>query len=51
MNKSWYTSKAVWGAIFVGLSGVCNALGYAIPDVVYTLAVALGIYGVRDAIK
>ena len=51
MNKSWYMSKAVWGAVFLGLAGIAEALGVAIPEVVFTLAGALGIYGVRDAIK
>mgnify|MGYP006408585747 CR=1 FL=1 len=51
MNKTWYTSKAIWGAIFLAVAGVAQAFGIVIPDVAYTLAGALGIYGVRDAIK
>jgi hypothetical protein len=38
MSKTWYTSKAVWGAIFLGVAGVAEALGVAIPEVVFTLA-------------
>ena len=49
MNKTWYTSKAIWGAIFIGVAGVVEAFGVSVPEVAYTLAAALGLYGIRDA--
>ena len=50
MKKKWYQSKTVWTAIYVGLRGVALSLGIVIPPVVDQLAIAFGIYAVRDAL-
>ena len=52
MNKTWYKSKTVWTAIVTGIIGVAQALGVveAVPDVVWTLLAASGLYSVRDAL-
>ena len=50
MNKKWYTSKAVWSAIAMGVVGILTALGVVVPDYVIQILIALGIYGVRDGI-
>ncbi len=49
--KDWYKSKTVWTAIVAGVLGVLSALGYAVPEQVYVVLGALGLYGLRDAIK
>ena len=51
MNKQWYKSKSVWSAFIMGLVGAAQAAGCAIPDGVFTLLAAFGLYGVRSAIK
>jgi len=51
MDKNWYQSKAMWGAIFLAVVAIANAAGIAIPNEVYGLAAALGIYGLRAAMK
>ena len=52
VDKSWYKSKTVWTSIIVGVVGVLQALGAieAVPEVVWTLLAAFGLYGVRDAV-
>ena len=49
--KNWYKSKTVWTAIVVGVLGVVQALGVGVPEWLYAVLGALGLYGVRDAIK
>ena len=51
MNKSWYTSKAVWSALLIGITGVAEAAGIHVPEYAFTVLAAFGLYGVRDAIK
>tara|TARA_Y100000310_G_scaffold288771_1_gene314723 strand:+ start:136 stop:294 length:159 start_codon:yes stop_codon:yes gene_type:complete len=52
MNKSWYQSKTVWSGLVIAVVGIVQALGYNIPtELVYSLAGAFGLYGIRDAIK
>jgi len=48
-TKKWYLSKAIWGAIFVGVAGVLEAFGIVIPPYVYAIAASIGIYGIRKA--
>jgi len=50
MKKEWWKSKTIWTAIFAGITGIVSAFGVVIPDLVYQLAIAFGIYAVRDAI-
>ena len=51
MDKEWYKSKTIWAAAIIALVGVLNAMGIEVPtDLVITLAGALGVYGIRDAI-
>ena len=51
MNKEWYKSKTVGTAIATGALGVAAAVGYVVPEWIYTILVAFGLYSVRDAIK
>lgn len=52
MGKKLYESKGVWGAVLVVLAGLSV---YFLPDynavlnVVSSVGLGLGIYGVRDA--
>ena len=48
-KKKWYESKAVWAAIIAGIIGVLQAFGVPIPDQVYAIIGALGLYGLRKA--
>ena len=51
MNKKIYKSKTVWAAGIIAIVGILNAAGINVPtDLVVSLAGALGIYGLRDAI-
>ncbi len=51
MDKEWYKSKTIWAAGIIALVGILNAMGIDVPtDLVITLAGALGVYGIRDAI-
>lgn len=51
MEKQWYLSKTIWTAVFIGVAGIVEAFGYPIPEVVYSVAAAIGIYSMRTAIK
>ena len=50
-DKAWWKSKTVWTSIVAGVVGVAQAAGLieAVPEVVWTLLAAFGLYGVRDA--
>ncbi len=50
--KAWYKSKTVWTSVVAGVVGVAQAAGVieAVPDVVWQLLAAFGLYGVRDAV-
>ena len=51
MNKDWYKSKTIWSAVIIAGVGICQAFGVELPfEVIYSLAGAFGIYGIRDAI-
>ena len=51
-DKAWWKSKTVWTSIVAGAGGVAQAAGVveAVPEVVWTLLAAFGLYGVRDAV-
>lgn len=59
-DKPWYQSKTIWSAILIVVAGLLQAFGVDIagnPEVtqtvyqiLYTLAGAFGLYGLRDAI-
>jgi hypothetical protein len=51
-DKAWYKSKTVWTSVVAGVVGVLQAVGVveAVPEVVWTLLAAFGLYGVRDAV-
>jgi hypothetical protein len=51
-DKAWYKSKTVWTSVVAGAVGVLQAAGVveAVPEVVWTLLAAFGLYGVRDAV-
>lgn len=57
MNKKWYQSKAKWGSIALTAGTVLTAVGQYLTGVLDTtglitgLGAALGIWGVRDALK
>jgi len=59
-NKKWYQSKTIWSAILLILTAILQAVGVdlagnpevmaTVYEVVYVLAGAFGLYGLRDAI-
>ena len=50
-DKAWWKSKTIWTSVVAGAVGVAQAAGVkeAVPDVVWQLLAAFGLYGVRDA--
>ena len=51
-DKAWWKSKTIWTSVVAGVVGVAQAAGLieAVPEVVWTLLAAFGLYGVRDAV-
>jgi hypothetical protein len=51
-DKAWWKSKTVWTSVVAGVVGVAQAAGLieTVPEVVWTLLAAFGLYGVRDAV-
>ena len=51
-DKAWWKSKTVWTSVIAGVVGVAQAAGLieAVPEGVWTLLAAFGLYGVRDAV-
>ena len=51
-DKAWWKSKTIWTSVVAGAVGVLQAAGVveAVPDVVWQLLAAFGLYGVRDAV-
>ena len=49
-KKEWYKSKTIWTAIVVCVVSVAGEFGVVIPDSVFGVLAALGLYGVRDAV-
>jgi hypothetical protein len=55
-NKKWYQSKTIWVAVVTAVLGLYTAIGAVvhlppIPEWIYTLLAALGLYGLRTAEK
>ena len=49
-DKSWWKSKTIWTAIVVCASSIAGEFGVEIPQSVYGVLAAFGLYGVRDAV-
>jgi hypothetical protein len=49
-KKEWYKSKTIWTAIVVCVVSVAGEFGFVIPESVFGVLAALGLYGVRDAV-
>jgi|TARA_B100000959_G_scaffold138125_1_gene145214 hypothetical protein len=49
-NKEWYKSKTIWTSIVVCAVSVAGEFGVVIPESVFGVLAALGLYGVRDAV-
>ena len=49
-KKEWYKSKTIWTAIVVCAGSVAGEFGVVIPESVFGVLAALGLYGVRDAV-
>ena len=51
-DKAWWKSKTVWTSVVAGVVGIAQAAGLieAVPEVVWTLLAAFGLYGGRDAV-
>jgi hypothetical protein len=48
-SKPWYQSKAIWSGVVAGLIGIYNSVAIAkglpaVPDFVYTILGAIGVY-------
>ena len=51
MKKPFLMSKTIWAGIVIAGVGVAQVLGYNVPyELIYSLAGAFGLYGIRDAI-
>ena len=49
-DKAWYKSKTIWTAVIVCVASIVGEFGIEIPQSVYGVLAALGLYGVRDAV-
>ena len=49
-DKSWYKSKTIWTAVVVCAASIAGEFGIEIPESVFGVLAALGLYGVRDAV-
>ena len=51
-DKAWYKSKTIWTSVVAGVVGVAQAAGVIdqVPELVWQLLAAFGLYGVRDAV-
>ena len=51
LDKDWYKSKTIWAGLIIAAYGVASAFGVELPaELIITLASALGVVGVRQAI-
>jgi len=48
-TKPWYLSHTMWAAIFAAVVAISNAAGFILPNELYILAGAWGLWGVRKA--
>lgn len=52
MQKDWYKSKSVWGAVIVFIGGGLVAFGFQqIGEALIAIGTSLGFIGVRIAMK
>ena len=49
-DKKWYKSKTFWVAVVATVLGGLGAFGIVVPEFVFPILGALGLYTVRDAI-
>ena len=49
-DKAWWKSKTIWTAVVVCASSIAGEFGVEIPQSVYGVLAAFGLYGVRDAV-
>jgi hypothetical protein len=51
-DKAWWKSKTIWTSVVAGVVGVAQAAGVIdqVPELVWQLLAAFGLYGVRDAV-
>ena len=49
-DKAWYKSKTIWTAIVVCITSIAGEFGFEVPQSVFGVLGALGLYGVRDAV-
>ena len=49
-KKEWYKSKTIWTSIVVCAVSVAGEFGVVIPESVFGVLAAFGLYGVRDAV-
>ena len=49
-DKKWWKSKTIWTAIVVCITSVAGEFGFEVPQSVFGVLGALGLYGVRDAV-
>ena len=49
-DKAWWKSKTIWTAVVVCVASIVGEFGIEIPQSVYGLLAAFGLYGVRDAV-
>ncbi len=51
-DKNWYASKTIWAGVIIAAYGIVSAFGVNLPtELIITLASALGLVGVRQAIS
>ncbi len=51
LDKEWYHSKTIWAGLIIAGYGLASAFGINLPtELVITLASALGVVGIRQAI-
>ena len=49
-DKAWYKSKTIWTAVIVCVFSIAGEFGIEVPQSVYGVLAAFGLYGVRDAV-
>ena len=49
-KKEWYKSKTIWTSFVVCAVSGAGEFGVVIPESVFGVLAALGLYGVRDAV-
>lgn len=50
-KKKWYLSKTVWAALITAGVAIAQYAGVVIPNEIYGVLAALGLYGMRMAKK